>query len=531
MRRTVRSGFFAAIALGLTAFSSPGQAAVTFYTDRITFTAASATVRVEDFERFPQANSPLPSFSRNGNFYQPDAGGSDVFVATDANPAFGVPSGSRSTVLTGNGLEDFKVSFGTKQRAVGFDTYLNDMPARVQVFGVGGKLLAQRSHSHASTATGFLGMVSSEAITAVRWTADPASNASVNTGIDNIRAAGTARVNVADGGLQAAGGLSRRPDISDDGRFVVFESAAGNLVLGDGNTESDIFIHDRATGTTTRASVTSGGTEANNGSFGPVLSGDGRFVAFYSFASNLIAGEISSGQNIFVHDRLTGATTRISGGTSGGSAFPALSNDGRFVAFDSFGFDLVANDTNNAADVFLFDRDTTTTARVSVSSGGAQGSDHSLSASLSGDGRFVAFESRASNLVPGDTNNRADVFLHDQAAGSIKRISVATGGAQTTVSSGFSSSAALSDDGRFVAFHSTAINLVPGDTNTFRDVFIHDRVLASTTRVSLTNAGAQAVGGESNNPTLGDNGRFVAFSSLATNLVSADTNGQGHLPA
>ncbi len=185
LNRVLRSALLLwGLPLFLLAAPGAGQAEVTFYTDPVAFTAASATVRVEDFERFPQANTNLPSFSRNGNSYEPVGSSTHVFVATKSNLFFDVPPSQRTTVLTGSGLEDFRVSFGAPQRAVGFDSYLNDLPARVQVFGAGGKLLAQRTHAHASTVTGFLGMVATEPITAIRWTADPLSDDGNNTGIE-----------------------------------------------------------------------------------------------------------------------------------------------------------------------------------------------------------------------------------------------------------------------------------------------------------------------------------------------------------
>src|SRR5438552_5705991 len=195
--------------------------------------------------------------------------------------------------------------------------------------------------------------------------------------------------------------------------------------------------------TTERVSVDSGGTEANDASLSSALSADGRFVAFDSAATDLVAADTNGVSDVFVHDRQTGATERVSvasGGAQGngssgliGFAFPpALSADGRFIAFVSFATNLVAGDTNGATDVFVHDRLTGTTERVSVASGGTEGNDASLGFALSADGRFVAFQSDATNLVAGDTNGATDVFVHDRQTGTTERATVATGGGQPT---------------------------------------------------------------------------------------------------
>src|SRR5437867_4406185 len=225
--------------------------------------------------------------------------------------------------------------------------------------------------------------------------------------------------------------------------------------------------------TTVRVSVASDGTEGNDVSLGSALSADGRFVAFDSAATDLVAGDTNGVSDVFVHDRQTGTTERVSvasdgaqgNGSSGLVTFafpPALSADGRFVAFVSFATNLVAGDTNGATDVFVHDRQAGTTERVSVASGGSQSNGSNVGSALSADGRFVAFQSAATNLVADDTNGATDVFVHDRQTGTTERMSVASDGSQ---GNGFNAGPALSADGRFVAFHSTATNLVAGDTN------------------------------------------------------------------
>src|SRR5947199_353237 len=263
----------------------------------------------------------------------------------------------------------------------------------------------------------------------------------------------TERVSVASGGTEG-NGASLSSALSADGRFVAFVSAATDLVAADTNGVSDVFVHDRQTGATERVSVASGGTQANNVSSYPALSADGRFVAFQSDATNLVVGDTNGKTDVFVHDRQTGTTERVSVASGGGTqgtgnsggffAFPALSGDGRLVAFQSDATNLVAGDTNGATDVFVHDRQTGTTERVSVASGGSQGNGSSAGPVLSADGRFVAFHGTATNLVPGDTNGTTDVFVHDRQTGTTERMSVASGGTQ---GNGPSSGAALPADG------------------------------------------------------------------------------------
>src|SRR5438132_1108786 len=310
----------------------------------------------------------------------------------------------------------------------------------------------------------------------------------------------TVRVSVASDGTEG-NDVSLGSALSADGRFVAFDSAATDLVAGDTNGVSDVFVHDRQTGTTERVSVASDGAQGNGRSglvtfaFPPALSADGRFVAFVSAAANLVASDTNGATDVFVHDRQTGTTERVSVASDGTEsnaanvgpslsadgrfvAAPALSADGRFVAFDSDAANLVAGDTNGATDVFVHDRQTGTTERVSVASGGSQGNGSNAGPVLSADGRFVAFHGTASNLVGGDTNGTTDVFVHDRQTGTTERMSVASGGTQ---GNGPSSGAALSADGSLVAFHGTATNLVAGDANGAYDVFVHDRAVSTTT--------------------------------------------------
>ena len=335
----------------------------------------------------------------------------------------------------------------------------------------------------------------------------------------------TTRVSVRSNGAEANGDSSSG-SISADGRYVTFHSDASNLVGGDTNGIRDVFVHDRDTGATTRVSVRSNGVQANGESEFAVISGDGRYVSFYSDASNLVTGDTNGAYDTFVHDRNTGNTTRVSvrsNGTEGNadSFGQGISADGRYVTFRSVATNLVAGDTNGFSDVFVHDRNTGTTARVSLRSNGAEGNGDSFLGSISADGRHVTFRSEATNLVTGDTNGADDAFVHDRNTGITTRVSVRSNGAE---GSDRSAPGAISGNGRYVTFHSDATNLVSGDTNGVTDVFVHDRNTGSTTRVSLRSNGNEG-DGVSLFPAISVDGRHVAFGSSGTNLVAGDSNG------
>ena len=353
---------------------------------------------------------------------------------------------------------------------------------------------------------------------------------------------------------------SGHASISARGRFVAFTSTADNLVPRDTNESSDIFVHDRKTGTIDRVSVASDGAQADDGSAAPSISADGRFVAFQSSATNLVpedtnrgeedfppgSGFISvSGSDVFVHDRQTGETQRISVTSDGAqSVLPsfsdtrsvAISADGRYVTFDSEAFNLVTGDVVSSGDlndiiirVFVHDRQTGTTELVSVSTEGVEANGGSAPLSISADGRFVAFGSSADNLVPEGTNGASDVFVRDRQSGETVRVSVSSEGLEgngETFEFLLDWTNIMSADGRYIAFVSLADNLVPQDTNTSPDVFVHDREPGETVRVSVDSDGAQA-NGESWSVSIDGSGRFVVFMSVASNLVPGDTNEDG----
>lgn len=323
-----------------------------------------------------------------------------------------------------------------------------------------------------------------------------------------------------------ADGASFTPAISADGRYVAFTSAASTLVSGDSNGVEDVFVFDRVTRSTERESLSSVGEQGNGDSYGPAISSDGRYLAFTSAASNLTAGDANSNLDIFVHDRVAHTTVLASVGPhgtmgDGPSVAPSISGDGRLVAFESDAATLVPGDTNGTGDVFVHDVVTGMTRRLSVASNGQQTESPSFGAAISADGRAVAFESFSSQLLPGDTNGALDVFVADVPTGNLDRVSLSTDGGQAD---NRSYSPSISADGRIVAFASFADNLVPDDTNGLLDVFIRRRDQKTTTRLSVAPDGAEA-DGLSFAPVVSADGALVVFSSEAGNLVADDSNG------
>lgn len=316
------------------------------------------------------------------------------------------------------------------------------------------------------------------------------------------------------------------PAFSADGRYVTFRSKASNFVANDTNGSSwDIFVKDLQTGAIERVSVSSSGAQANNRSSDPAISADGRYVVFSSLASNLVSGDTNGIEDVFLRDRTAGTTIRISvgpGGVQGNgvSDDPILSDDGRYLAYQSLASNLVAGDTNAVRDIFLYDRVTGTTIRVSVSSSGAEADGDNNDPTISGDGSTVAWESAATNLVSGDTNARQDVFRRVLATGVTTRVSVTNSDGQGT---GRSSDPSLSHDGAIVAFSSSSASLVSGDTNRKDDIFVRDTVAGTTIRVSVASDGTEA-NNTSDNPSASGDAQTVAFHSDASNLVPDDTN-------
>ncbi|MCC6405909.1 MAG: calcium-binding protein [Planctomycetes bacterium] len=344
--------------------------------------------------------------------------------------------------------------------------------------------------------------------------------------VRDLWAGTTERVSVAPNGDQSNGG-SGLESLSSDGRFVVFASTASNLVLGDTNGRQDVFVLDRITGAIDRVSVSTAGVEADSDCHVsvcvPVISTDGRFVVFDSHATNLVLGDSNGSWDSYLHDRITGTTDFVDRNAAGEQANArstgaSLTPDGRHAVFTSQATNLVGHDVNGLQDVFVRDLSTGVVELVSVSSTGEQGDGISFQGMLTPDGRFVCFGSAATNLVAGDVNGEVDVFVHDRLTGVTELVSVASDGTQ---GDGRSGEAVISSDGRFVAFDSIASTLVPSDTNATDDVFLHDRLTRGTLRI--TGGGVQG-NGPTDHPTITTEGRRIGFRSGAKNLVPGDTN-------
>ncbi|MFZ0547700.1 MAG: hypothetical protein WAM60_19795 [Candidatus Promineifilaceae bacterium] len=339
----------------------------------------------------------------------------------------------------------------------------------------------------------------------------------------------TERISLGTNG-QEANGDSLNPAISADGRFVAFESQADNLANSDTNNTRDIFVRDRQLETTELISIVDG-QAANAESRHPAISADGRFVAFYSTASDLAANDNNGVGDVFLFDRQGGVMTTVSltssGQTGDGeSRSPAVSEDGQYVAFESVATDLAANDHNNASDIFLYSRQDGSLQRISVNAANEEGDGPSYDPDLSADGRYVAFESQAENLWENDSNHKSDIFVYfrgDNSQVQIERASVADGGGQANDNSG---SPSISSDGRYVTYSSFANNLTGGEVfGTYLDVYVFDRDSNVTERISADELG-QEPEGASVNPDISADGRFISFDSTANNLVSDDFNGR-----
>ena len=339
------------------------------------------------------------------------------------------------------------------------------------------------------------------------------------------------------------------PSLSGDGRHVAFVSPAPNLVANDTNNSNDVFIHNLETHQTKRVSVRTAGVQGNGESQQPDLSSDGNIVAFTSTAGNLVDGDSNGVDDVFVHDLAKNETSRVSVSSKGkqGSAAsrnPSVSADGRFVAFSSYADNLVAGDTNKVEDVFLHDRVLHQTMVVSQGLNGAVSNSTSSNPRISSDGRYVTFVSAASNLVEGDTPNSYDIYVYDRVKQTTERINHGYDG---SLANAWADLPDISANGRYVTYVSGATNLIHFDINRRNDIFLYDRQQHRTTRVNLAYDNSPAkqycyieytdygdgniyknkiCKGDSDSPSIDAEGRRVAFASDAVNLIQGgDSNG------
>jgi CSLREA domain-containing protein len=333
-------------------------------------------------------------------------------------------------------------------------------------------------------------------------------------------------ISVAASGTISGSGDSVTPAISPDGRYVVFTSASNNLLPGTTSGAWSIYLRDTLTNTTSLISKAPDGAAPNGQSHHPTISSSGRYIAYQSQATNIAGtGTLSSGfYNILLYDTHTNQTVRISkipDGTLpfGDSTFPKISANERYVTYTATGSNIIAGDTNSRSDIFVYDRQTDTTTRVSVASDGTQSNGDSSNVNISSDGSYVTFNSDASTLVAG-VSGMTNVFLHDRVTGQTTLITKSVSGSPPGAGGGAPD---MSTDSRYILFLSGANNLVYGDSNNFQDAFVYDRQSDTFTRATL-----RADGGEANGKVLfasiSDDGNIAAYTSAAKNLVTGDTN-------
>lgn len=334
------------------------------------------------------------------------------------------------------------------------------------------------------------------------------------------------RVSVASDGAQANSDTSFHVSISADGRYVAFESAASNLVAGDTNGQLDAFVHDRLTGVTERVSIASNGAQGNQVSSSPNISADGRYVTFYTSAS--LAGNPFGITAVMVRDRLLGTTEWVSAPLSGNgyANAPSISADGRYVAFVALG-EYLPGSTTKGYQIYVKDRQTNSYYVASVSGSGAYSNKSPNWPKISADGRFVTFMSQATNLTSHPVSSvLTNIYIRDLQLNTTEIVSASLDGTNPTSASHIVGGAnVISADGRYVVFYSGANNLVSGDTSTNNwDVFVRDRQNGTTERVSLTETDEQA-NDRSDGAGVSADGRYVVFHSRASNLVANDANG------
>ncbi len=332
------------------------------------------------------------------------------------------------------------------------------------------------------------------------------------------------RVSVASDGTEG-NGISSSPAMSKEGRIIAFVSTSSNLVPGDDNNKADIFVHDLDTGITVLVSKSSSGVIGNGNSTDVFVSCEGEYIAFASDSTNLVPADVNRKRDVFVHDMSTGETKLVSKSSEGNfgngmSKTPTIDEYGRYVSFASRANNLIADDYNHTWDIFVHDLETSETWRISEAPDGSDGNSSSVSPTIDCHGTHVVFISYASNLVAQDNNYSADVFVYDIVADTLIRASVSSEGDEAN---DYTYSASIDRSGKYVVFESDATNLVPDDLNARTDIFVRDIVNGVTTRVSVAYDGAES-NGYSYQPSISCDALFVSFESDATNLVLDDFN-------
>lgn len=334
------------------------------------------------------------------------------------------------------------------------------------------------------------------------------------------------RVSVDSSGGQGSG-RSWFPAISANGRYMVFDSTAANLIDDDTNNTRDVFMRDLDTGITTIVSLSSDEEQGDLESYGASISADGRYIAFVSRATNFDAFGFAA-YSAFVRDTVAGTTELVTVSTSSGKSFGAVTNaaisaDGCCIAFTSSGGDLVSGDGNGEEDVFVRDLSADQTERVSLPVvPGEELNDYSILGSISHDGRYVTFHSHATNAIDGDNNTHADSFITDREADTTQLISQALSGV-TGSDHAEVSRGWIGNEGRIVLFESRSAAFVTGDQNNAVDIFMRDQFTRQTTLVSRVPGGALS-DNNSHYGAMTPDGRYLVFTSDANNLVPGYEN-------
>jgi PKD repeat protein/Tol biopolymer transport system component len=326
---------------------------------------------------------------------------------------------------------------------------------------------------------------------------------------------------------QEADGNSINASISQDGRYVVFDSIAANLVTNDNNSTWDIYLRDRLNQVTIRLTTSSSGGDSDGASIDPVISDDGTTIVFSSSATNLVEDDANHVADIFRFDVLNNDLLRITASQENNegnndSDAPDISADGRYIVYESNATNLTLDEDNNGVtDVFIYDSQTGETERVSVNSEDEEGNGISRNPSVSDDGRFIVFDSQSNNLVDSDNNNVSDIFLRDRLLGETYRVNIND---ESIEANGSSSIPVISGIGTVIAYSSVASNLVENDNNSVRDIFVRDLISGTTSRVSVSNSGAEGDSTTFSSLGMDASGRYIVFYSEASNLVDSDAN-------
>ncbi|WP_148615361.1 TolB family protein [Nocardioides rubriscoriae] len=365
----------------------------------------------------------------------------------------------------------------------------------------------------------------------VAWTSpsEPIANVDTNGTTDvYLTDRRTGATTLVSRSLTAAAGdqASGRGDVSEGGRYVVFQSTATDLVPGPAGSATQVYRFDRSTGAVVRVSATPAGAPGNGSSVDVAISDDGRWVVFTSAATDL-GGDSDADDDVYLWDASTRRSRLVSvtpGGLDGNgpSMLPAVSRDGRFVSFSSDASDLVSGDTNAQTDVFVRDVTGRKTVLVSHAPGGGPADGPSYTSSVSDDGTRVAFDSRATDLTRGGAPTRYDVFLWTRGARAVRLLTPRIGSGDDLDAY----EPSLSGDGRWVAFPSDSTRLVRGDTNGVTDVFVASTANGFLARVSVSATGREVhQGGGSNAAGVSRDGRRVVFASSSVDVVPGDTAG------